>query len=243
MKLADVINQLASAEFSQLSLGGQGAGEFNDNNYKQLVAHVNLGLTALYRRFNLKEGRLVVSLQQYRTTYPLTSDHAVNSKRSRLPVEERYIQDTAVAPFHDDIHKIEQVFTADGIELALNDKSNPDSVFTSSMTTLIVPKGFVEDAAPEQLTLAYRANHPIIETGMGLFDPNKVMMELPYSHLEALLYFVASRANNPIGMSNEFHAGNSYAAKYEAACQELESVNLRIDTISQEDRFSRKGFV
>ncbi len=66
---------------------------------------------------------------------------------------------------------------------------------------------------------------------------------MPYSHLEPLLYYVASRINNPIGMANEFHAGNSYAAKYEKSCQELEMVNLRVDQGSQNTKLRQKGFV
>ena len=68
-------------------------------------------------------------------------------------------------------------------------------------------------------------------------------MELPDAYLEALLYFVASRINNPIGMTNEFHAGNSYAAKYEQECARLEMLNLEVDQGYQNTRLRAGGWV
>ena len=56
----------------------------------------------------------------------------------------------------------------------------------------------------------------------GILNPEITKVELPSSHLQALLYFVASRTYNPIGMTNELNAGNNWYANCEAACQELE---------------------
>jgi hypothetical protein len=57
------------------------------------------------------------------------------------------------------------------------------------------------------------------------------------------LYFVASRVHNPIGMTNEFHAGNSYAAKYEQACMLLDMKNLQVDQGSENTKLRDRGFV
>ena len=85
--------------------------------------------------------------------------------------------------------------------------------------------------------------HPkLVEVGGGI-NPETMELELPYSHLEALLYFVASRVHNPMGMANEFHAGNSWAAKYEAECMKLQQQNLEIDESNDSDRISRNGWV
>ena len=72
---------------------------------------------------------------------------------------------------------------------------------------------------------------------------NETEIELPYSHLEALLYFIASRVHNPIGMANEFHAGNSWAAKYEHECVRLEQLNLRVDQGEDNTNFCRNGWI
>ena len=238
MKLSEVFTQLTYGELSQLSLGGASEGTINSSNYKQVVQHVNLGLLALYKRFPLKEGRVAFNLQAGKFTYPLdTRDDVV------------FLESAISDEFTDNILKIERVYTEKGFELALNDSADPLSCFTPSNTVLRVAPAIVAASAdlPEllrtaTLSVVYRAMHPIITVTTG-FSPSRVELELPYTHLEPLLYFVASRVNNPIGMSNEFHAGNSYAAKYEKACQELEMVNLRVDQGSQNTRLERAGWV
>ena len=73
----------------------------------------------------------------------------------------------------------------------------------------------------------YRASHPKIVKGITLFDPSRVQVNLPETHLNALLLFVASRAHNPVGMTGEFNSGNNYAVKYEAECDQLNTAGLR----------------
>jgi hypothetical protein len=247
MKLLEVFNQLTYGELSQISLGGAEAGEINSTNYDKVVAHINLGLTALYKRFPLKEGRLTVALQQGRMTYPLNIAYAVSNAASSEPI--KYILDST-EEFIGDIHKVEGVFTAAGYELGLNDQANPYAVMTPSAQVLRIPATIVansvdlpEELKTTELSVVYRANHPIIDVNSGAFDPETYEVELPYSHLEPLLLYVASRVNNPIGMTNEFHAGNSYAAKYEQACQQLEQFNLKVDQGSQYNRLESKGWV
>jgi hypothetical protein len=237
MKLSEVFSQLSYGELSQLSLGSSGAGVIDASNHAQMVAHVNLGLMALYKRFPLKESRLTFALQAGRTTYPMTT------------VEDVVFME-GDSEFTDDILKIERVYTSRGYELGLNDLEDVYSCHTPSATILRVPAeiaaqslSLVDHLKTDSLVVVYRAMHPIIEVKGSSFSPARVELELPYSHLEPLLLFVASRVNNPIGMTNEFHAGNSYAAKYEQACQQLEIQNLRVDQGSQGNRLQIKGWV
>ena len=247
MKLSDIFAQLTHGELSQLSLGGAEAGQIDASNYAKVIAHVNLGLASLYKRFPLKEGRLLLELQTDRSVYPLSSGYAVsNPAVNGLP---RYILDSEVDPFLDDILKIEAVLTDLGFSMGLNDASNIYGISTPTAQSMRVPLALVTESMDipshlitDTLELVYRANHPIILHTPGI-DPTMVYIELPYSHLEPLLYFVASRVNNPIGMTNEFHAGNSYAAKYEQACALLEHVNLNVDQGSQNTRAARGGWV
>jgi hypothetical protein len=245
MKLAEVFTQLTYGELSQLNIGGAEAGAIDDTNYAKILPHVNLGLAALYKRFNLKENRLVIELIEDKVTYPLLKRFAVNGGGAE-PV--RYIMDTLSEPYLEDINKVERVYLDSGSELGLNDDSDIYGCFTPSYNILRIPAILVNDGVvPEELMTAslevvYRANHPLLVYDAD-FNPNSIELELPYSHLEPLLLFIASRINNPIGMTNEFHAGNSYAAKYEQACILLEQKNLQVDVGSQGDRFSSKGWV
>lgn len=248
MKLSDIFSQLTHGEFSQLHLGGGEAGAIDEANYPALIDHINLGLAALYTRFSLKENRVLIQLIPGLRTYILHSNYAEHGRRSRETV--RYLKDSANAPFNNDVIKIERVYTADNLEMSLNDKHDPYSLHTSSMTTLVVPDVVVTGSSeiPEYyrtptLDVAYRASHPLLHVPIGYFDPERVTIELPYSHLEALLLFVASRVHNPIGMVNEFNAGNNYYAKYEVACKQLETSNVQIDQGSQNIGIQRGGWV
>jgi len=238
MKLSEVFSQLTHGELSQLNLGGADSGAINASNYPNVISHVNLGLTTLYKRFPLKEGRVSFTLQAGRTTYPIDTDDDV-----------LFIETASSPEFADDILKIEKVLTLDEFELSLNDSSNIYSCFTPSATVLRVPAAIAEQSPnlpgellTPSLTLVYRANHPILVVKSG-FNPARVSIELPYTHLEPLLYFIASRVNNPIGMTNEFHAGNSYAAKFEQACALIEQKNLVVDQGSQNTRLHKNGWI
>lgn len=247
MKLRDIFDQLTAGELSQLHIGGSESGAIDEADWGKVVTHVNLGLTALYRRFRLKEGRLTLLLQPGLYSYALTSSYAVSNIGSAAPV--KYLLDDD-EPFKDHLLKVERVYTQGGLELGLNNLADPYALATPSSTTLRVPAEIVDQAVglPDALKtpslgIVFRANHPLLWQRGGVFDPDTLALELPYSHLQALLYFVASRVHNPVGMTNEFNAGNNWAAKYEQECQRLEHENLAIDQGSQGDRLGRNGWV
>ena len=77
--------------------------------------------------------------------------------------------------------------------------------------------------------IVYRANRPKIVKGITLYDPGRVQVRLPETHLNALLLFIAPRAYTLIGMTGEFNAGNNYAVKYVAECNQLTLAGLRVD--------------
>lgn len=237
MKLQEVFDQLTTGEFSQLSIGGAEVGAINEANYQAVVNHVNVALTQIYSRFNLRVGHLLLELQPGQETYTLHSSYAVQGKRSTQPV--RYIKDTVAEPFLDDILKVEQVVGPEG-ELPLNDANDVTSVTTPRDKVLRVP---LIHSDLGTLRVTYRANHPKLSVGIGFFDPARVNLDLPESHLTPLLYYVASRVHGPIGMGAEFNASNNYFAKYEAACQELEDKGLQIDKGGHNTRAARGGWV
>ncbi len=240
MKLSEIFTQLSYGELSQVSIGGGSVGQIDDSNYEQILAHINLGLTALYKRFPLKENSFKLLIQEGKITYPLQSKYSISNTASTELV--KYIEDTG-NPFLDDILKIERVYTDYGYELGLNDLEDPDSVRTPSANVLLVPTSLSSTLTDGKIEVVYRANHPIIKIGMSPFNPEMIELELPYTHLEPLLLFVASRVHNPIGMTNEFNSGNNYASKYELSCQQLEMVNLRVDQGSQINRLKQNGWV
>lgn len=237
MKLQEIFDSLTTGEFSQLNIGGAGQGVIDETNYSRVLPHINLGLTSLYRRFPLKNGRLTLELQPDLLRYRLTSAYAVAARRSQQPV--RYIRDSAAEPFTDDVLKVERVIADLEGELPINDGAHPLSVITPSLLVLELPEGLQS----ETVDVLYRANHAPVVQGLGYFDPTRVELELPASHQEALLYFVAARAHSPLGMANEGQGGNQFYALYEGACAELEAKNLQIDQVDTNTRLRRGGWV
>ena len=247
MKLIEVFNQLTTGELSQLCIGGAAEGEITEANYGKVVGHINLGLTALYKRFFLKEGRVDLDMVSGRSIYPIHSKYAVSNIKSKEPV--KYLLDSA-GKFTDDILKIESVLTDAGKDIPLNDVTDPLSITLTSPTILRIPAALIaqgadlpEDYKTSKLTVVYRANHPQIDALAPVFFPDQIELELPESHLEALLLFVASRAHTPGGLVNEFNAGNNYASKYEMECLRLEQFNLQIDHNTSNHRLIRNGWV
>ena len=234
MKLQEVFDQLSAGEFSQLSIGGADAGVIDSTNYAKVLNHVNLGLAALYKRFNLKEGSLILQLQDEQTLYKLNSAYAVTGVGTE-PI--RYILDSVSDPFVDDIIKVEKVVTDLDEPLVLNDASNPLSVTTPSQLTLRVPL----DVVGSKLTVVYRASHvKLVATGL---NPNTTEVTLPDTHLDALLLYIASRVHAPVGMGNEFNASNGYYARYEQACAQLEGKGLQVDIGESNTRAQRGGWI
>ncbi len=220
MKLSEVFTQLTHGEMSQLALGGQVFGETPDEKAAILISHTNLGLTALYKRFNLKEQQLEFELSTSGDVYQLQRD---------------------------DLLKIEKVMTVEGTELPLNNSIEPYSCFTPQLNQVRVPLDIVNQVAslPDEykttaLRVVFRANHPKIPDDTF---PETYDLELPYSHLEALLYYIASRVNNPLGASGNYHAGDSWAAKYEMECLRLSEKNLQVDEVVGNIRLVSNGWV
>lgn len=240
MKLQEIFDTLTDSELSLLSMGGQEQGVINKENYPTMVRHVNLALTTLFRRFNLREGRLTLKLDPEIDTYSLTSRNAVTKWGKLNP---RYILDSESNPFKDDLQKVEIVLTDKDEELVLNDRSNPLSVLTLSTTELYVPKEIREKY--ETLGIVYRASHPKIRIYEGEdFDPHYVEIGLPYNFLNALVLFIASRVHTPKGLGEyEVAMGNAWFARYEAECQRLELENLQIDRNTANLRLDKGGWV
>lgn len=240
MKLQAILDQFRFGELAQLSIGGQDVGVFNDKNYGNIVPHVNMGLTALFTRFPIRERNLIIEIQPNKSEYLLDKAFAESNTKSREPV--RYIQDTSDDPFENDVIKVEEVYTDTGVAYRINDGSR-HAITTPSTNILKLPKNVPVELKTDTLDVIYRANHPEIVVGLGYFDPERVNVYLPATYLEALVYFVASRMHNPVGMVNDFNAGNNYYMKYENACREIESKGLYIEQTHENDRFCRGGWV
>lgn len=235
MKLQDIYDQLAYGELRLLNLGSgnidSASDGFPEESFIKLLPTVRLGLTELYKKFLLREGRMNIPLVDGKVTYVLTR------------------KQDAPDSFNDNLLKVLRIygtFREKEYEIPLNRISNTAAIRTTSYDTLLVPDD--EEQAPwlketSSLEIVYHADHPKINVNLANAAPLAVDIDLPVTHLQALVYFIASRMHNPMGMSQELHEGNNYAMKYENELQKLSMMNYEIDDDAENERVVAHGWV
>ena len=221
MLLSEIFEQLSYGELAQLNLNGASdTPGISDANYSRVIASVNMGLTELHKRFLLKEREIELVVTPGMTMYSLASLN--------------------------DLIKVERIYAFvedEFVELDLNNTAQAYNLPEYGARTTDYETLFISpDLKATVLKVIYRATHPQIVKEVGYFDPADVTVSLPYTHLEALLYYVASRIHNPIGMNQQFHDGNNFAAKFEQACLQLMDQSLKVDQHLDNCRLVRNGW-
>ena len=256
MNLEDIFQELTYGELSQLAVGGrdQDEPEIAEQDRPQIIRHISTALTAIYKRFRLREKQVWVQLTEGKSGYVLDSKFRIANTQSSEPL--KYLVDTEFDTFDDSLLKVEDVkafrtemdlpisHQTPYVSLKLNETDHPYSVRTPSLKTLLMPDQFGPHVKTlSQVLVTYRANHPPLDRELGFYAPMEVPIELPVTHLQALLFHVASRILNPTGMVDEFNAGNTWYAKYEGEVKRLAEENIQIDHMQDNTNFERQGFV
>ena len=233
MKLSELFHQLSEGELSQLHMGNRDEIGIRACDYNKILPHINLGLTELYKRFNLKNSEVVIQQYDHIQTYYLDSRHAQSNKPEvtipENPTNESlfYIMDSIYQPFTDNVLRIEAVHNELGEELYLNQDrayfSGSDkywAVSTPSYNSIQVP--YPENQ--NQMIVTYRADHDMIVMDEDS-NLNNIYVPISPSYLEPLLLYIAARVYTNLG-SNEGNEGNNYTAKFEASIKKIEDLNL-----------------
>ena len=251
MKLKDIYTQIAYGELRNVVLG-TGAPkvtlgeEVPSENYNNLLPLVILGLTELHKRFPLRERTLTVELQTDQVSYALSYDFAESNNRSKEAV--KYIKD-ASDNFQDDLMQVERIYGTyleEEYEIPLNEIDNDHSIRTSSFNILQVPDD--KEKAPwlketSSLKVVYRADHPVFKDYVANSNPGNTTIYLPSTYMEALVWYIASKATNPTGANGEFHEGNNYYGKFEAACALLTRQNFNVQSFNENTKLHDRGFI
>lgn len=249
MLLNDIYDQLAYGELRQLVLG---SGEIDSavvglppENYHRLLPFVKAGLTELHKRFALRESSFAVALQPDKVSYHLTPAFAQSNGASAEPV--KYIIDTDEA-FVDNLMRVERVYgtyRAEEYKIPLNALLDKEAIRTPRYDMLVIPSD--TEKAPwlletTSLKVVFRADHPPIDTATANATPESTPIYLSSTYLEALTFYIASRATNPHGASDTFHDGNNYAAKFEQAVMQLKEYNFDLDEDEGHTKFADRGW-
>lgn len=221
MRLSYIFEQLTYGELSQLSLGGSDNIGIQASDYVSIMPYINLALTELYKRFDLKTSEVIIQQYDEIQLYTLHSDYAETNIASQKPY--KYIMDSVYQPFLDDVLKIENVSNEDGEELYLNDSTAVWTINTPAFNVIQIPYPEKENI----LLVTYKANHKIISVD-DITDPADMEIEIPHTLLEALLYYIAHRKYANLHTENDPEV-NNLLAKFEASCARVNSLGLLND--------------
>lgn len=236
MLLSDLFNQLTYGELAQLSIGGASKGGIQEKDYPAMISHVNLALTALHTRFPLKEKQLTVQQFANVTTYVLSSEYAVSNTDSIQPY--KWIVDTTLAPFTDDIIRIDAAYDELGVAVPLNDLNADNSWFTNAYNQLLVPMPEEENTG----FLIYRANH--VSIPIATTDAASIDLDIPPTMHEPLSFYVASRVFASTSGDTAMQQSMYYKQMYEAACAALDNTNaLNASESSTNVKLENNGWV
>ena len=224
MTLQDIYDQLTYGELSNVFLAKRSRDDqvIEQDDFMKLLPHVQLGLNSIHTRMFLREGTEIFALEDGKVSYLVS------------PVDENILE----------IEAVKGMYCAKEYTIPLDELENPESIRRTSFNTFTVPDD--ETMAPwlaetTELTVIYRANHPVIKDYIANSAPLITPIYLPATHLYALTLFIASRVHAPMGMRNEFHEANNYNQMYEMEMARLEAFGFSIDTTYQSTRLDDAG--
>ena len=163
-----------------------------------IVSYINLALIDLYGKFKIARSEQLIDLVDNTSIYTLNSNVMV----------------------------VETVFNELG-ELAVNDDSNINSVFTPSYDTLQVPNA----KTGAQVSVLYIASPEALVADTDDAITNAQIVRIPPQLLEPLLHYIGYRAH--MSMNGDIKAeNNTHYIRYNASCKRIAAEGLiRIDTV------------
>ena len=233
MLLQDLLDRLATGELSQHKYGS--TGEIREEDFPALLNQINLGLTNLHSYFPISEKEVMIQQFDHITEYRINSKYALSS--DDVSINYKWVIDSEYYPFLDDIVRIERVYNEAGVELALNNESDPNSVFTTAWDTLQIPYPSIENA----IAVIYRANHVLLTPDM---EPKDTEVMIPPVLEEALQAFVASRCFVSLGNAASAGLATYYSQRYQQQVDHVERYNLLQSSSGDTNtKLTGKGFI
>ena len=206
MKVSDAYSDLLRGEISGHGIAIEGS--LQDKDKPRVLGYLNSGLLALYTRFPLLFKECRIRQLSYITTYKLNSKFAVTNTASS---EVKYIIDSRISPFTDDVIRVEFVADEVGDVLERNSTDYDKVYLTPSMDAIEVPnpcKGNV-------LFVTYRAHHPVLTS-----EVDEIL--LPRHMLPALYAYIGSRVYAGGTAAEHVSKAAELTNKYEMLCQQFE---------------------
>ena len=237
MKLSEVFEMLQYGELANVSMSGDidEPSGIRVEDYPTLISHINLALTDLHTKFNLKEREVVIQQYDEISFYNLESKYAVSNSDSLEPI--KYIIDSEDNLFNDDIIRINSIYDEGGNELPINDENADNSIYLNSYKRIQI----VQPVSENSIFILYRANHNKLDSK----NPDlNAEVELPAYCIEALLSYVASRVHSQRTSQEAQATAVNLMSKYNMICTQLEEKNVLYNSPSNTNfKLGDRGWV
>ena len=212
MKLSEFLQNIALGELEGSNLTEIGGFEILPKHRPKVINALNQALDYFYSIFPLKENQLVLQLHPNISRYYLDADYAYTNLDARL----KYIVDSPVNPYENDVLQVQAVFTDDGSSLSINDPLTYYGVSTPEYNCIQVPELTLQRS--RYLTVLYRAKHKRIPLNA---DPEQVEVSIPSSFEGALQTYVASLIYMFTRGDDNKQLSNSLFGKFKTQVEEL----------------------
>lgn len=235
--LKELFNLMATGEFSNIALSRTDTGSLHEQDYEKVIGHLNLGILEIYKRFKFLQNELTLHTDPRVNKYYLRTDRVAASHNMNLNT---YIAEPEDEEGCLNIIEVTGVFNSAGDEYKMNNRFLTPSIVQMAPDILRI-KGL---ETPEILTVAYQAcpTEILLDDDFELED---VVVQIPKTILEALLYYVASRVYKPTGSNESTQNADksaSYQQQYELACQKLALYGLDTQDDDEPDNFTERGW-
>lgn len=239
ISMREVIDMLTDCELAQLVYVDSDSKTLNMRTLPGLIRTLNLGVLEMHKRFLLKTGTAEVLLDKERHRYYLRPAHRVGAKGDS---PKYLISSDLLGPRS--LLKVEQIFDQEGREYSLN--TDPFyGLMTPAPDILEVSDHILLNSRANKLTVKFRMapRAEILCDDLEEEDIENLKVDIPYTHLQALIWFVASRSHASKGFQeNTASEFISYGNKFEAECAALDALNYRVDQQGGTDRLMRQGW-
>ena len=237
MKVQEFIKTLGYGVLSNLgSVADEDTLEIKASAVPRIVHFINEGLLRLYNRFPLKVSTVFIELTENKTVYTITKEHFLTVEEYG---EERHDYDKYLwggydtPEFKDDLLRIDEVFTHEGVRLPINDYADMYSILTPKYNEIEVPTTFYGGI----LSVVYRARHPVVT-----YEDNDVI-DLPEPLFDALANYIAYKLYSNINTETAVGNANKYFTEYSNIIDELiQSGVLNTDCTEAYAKFYQRGW-
>jgi len=185
MRISDVIKQAQSGELSNLAV---------KDDIDSIIQFINLGLIALYKRFNLATGEVVIEIGK-----PTTDADAyakISNTEYRLPY---------------DAGAVLEAYEEDGTPIPINVEDNPMSILTPSWNTIQVPVAtngayisIIYSKDPDRITYSeakpatYSDDITRLKLTRNLTVPDDTTLWVPYNEIDQNGFDITLGTNSKI---------------------------------------------